>query len=102
MVIRKLALLWLVCIASCLNIFAQTNSGTGFLFQLPGTDGGNHMLEYVKELVATGEYPELAKLSGGDLDSLWAKIFAHATDDTRFDRNLARLLDGIARDLHTA
>ena len=60
------------------------------------------LLEYVKELVSTGDYPSLAQMSGDDLDSLWAQIYAHATDDSRFDRNLARLLDGIARDLHTA
>ncbi|HEY5014928.1 MAG TPA: TetR/AcrR family transcriptional regulator, partial [Acidimicrobiia bacterium] len=64
-------------------------------------DGGNHMLEYVKELVATGDYPELAKMAEDHdgLDSLWAQSQAHAADESRFDRNLARLLDGIERSL---
>ena len=61
---------------------------------------GGHMLEYVKELVATGEYPQLAAMTSDvDLETLWGQIRAHAADPKRFDRNLARLLNGIEQDL---
>jgi AcrR family transcriptional regulator len=59
-----------------------------------------HILDYVVELVATGDYPQLAEM----IDTLgiapfWAQIQAHARDESRFERNLARLLDGIERSL---
>jgi AcrR family transcriptional regulator len=58
------------------------------------------MLEYIKELVATGDYPTLGRLiEEQGLEQLWQQIEGHAHDDSRFDRNLARLLDGVERDL---
>jgi AcrR family transcriptional regulator len=60
----------------------------------------NRMTDYVEELVATGGYPHLAKLVD-DLgaDAIWAAFAAHGADDSRFDRNLGRLLDGIEASL---
>ncbi|HEX4489981.1 MAG TPA: TetR/AcrR family transcriptional regulator [Acidimicrobiia bacterium] len=63
-------------------------------------DDDSEMIEYVKELVATGEYPALQRMiDEHGLEQLWAQIEGHAHDDARFDRNLARLLDGVERDL---
>jgi AcrR family transcriptional regulator len=63
-------------------------------------DDDTEMIEYVKELVATGEYPTLeALMDEHGLEQLWTQVEAHAHDDTRFDRNLTRLLDGIERAL---
>jgi hypothetical protein len=58
------------------------------------------MMEYVQDLVATGDYPQLSTLAEGEgLDALWAHIQSHGLDPDRFDRNLARLLDGVERSL---
>ncbi|MEP6962603.1 MAG: hypothetical protein ABI995_11035, partial [Acidobacteriota bacterium] len=47
MVIRKLAQLSLVILATCIHLSAQANQGTGFLFQAPGVAGtGNRLLGY--------------------------------------------------------
>jgi hypothetical protein len=63
-------------------------------------DDDGEMIDYVKELVATGEYPSLEALTTEHgFAPLWEQIEAHAHDDTRFGRNLARLLDGIERSL---
>jgi AcrR family transcriptional regulator len=68
--------------------------------------GGEHvpergrMVDYVEELVASGGYPQLASLVDEiGTDAIWSAMAAHAADTTRFDRNLARLLDGIERSL---
>ena len=54
------------------------------------------MTKYVGGLVATGEYPQLAKLADElGLDEVWAQLGSHFRDEGRFDRNLARLIDGI-------
>jgi AcrR family transcriptional regulator len=64
------------------------------------SDDPREMIAYVNELVATGDYPQLAELTKTDkLEQLWAKMQDHANDPARFDRNLARLLDGIEQDL---
>jgi AcrR family transcriptional regulator len=58
------------------------------------------MVAYVKELVDRGGFPTLeALMNEYGLEQLWQQIEGHARDDGRFDRNLARLLDGIERDL---
>jgi AcrR family transcriptional regulator len=63
-------------------------------------DESDHMAAYVNELVATGDYPQLAKMMEGvGIDDLWAEIQAHSRDAARFDRNLDRLLDGIQQSL---
>lgn len=58
------------------------------------------LLGYVQELTKSGEYPRLAALiAEHGLEPLWTMVSEHGRDETRFDRNLARLLDGIDRDL---
>ena len=54
----------------------------------------------MQELTRSGEYPRLAALiAEHGLEPLWTMVSEHGRDETRFDRNLARLLDGIDRDL---
>jgi len=61
---------------------------------------GDAMKRYVEDLIATGGFPELTRLVGEvGTAGVWAELSAHANDPDRFDRNLARLLDGIERDL---
>ena len=63
-----------------------------------GTDDPHdgEMIEYVKRLITTGGYPQLQAIAGEvGLDAAWATIAGHMRDPNRFDRNLARLLDGI-------
>ena len=63
---------------------------------------GDAMKRYVEDLVGTGEFPELARLVEREgTAGVWAQLSAHANDPDRFDRNLARLLDGIERDLRS-
>lgn len=60
-----------------------------------GHDPG--MVEYMQELLAAGDYPALGALTAElGLPELWARMQAHAIDDARFERNLARLLAGFA------
>lgn len=57
------------------------------------------LVDYVDELSATGEYPQLARLiAAHGSQEAWAIINAHAADVERFDRNLARILDGFEAD----
>ncbi len=61
------------------------------------TEGGEETLAYMEELIAEGGYPALAALTAADgLSATWSRMRAHATDEQRFDRNLARLLAGFA------
>jgi AcrR family transcriptional regulator len=61
---------------------------------------GEAMQRYVTELIATGEFPELTRLVQREgTAKVWADFSAHARDPGRFDRNLARLLDGIEQDV---
>jgi hypothetical protein len=58
------------------------------------------MSQYVNGLIATGDYPQLAAISAEyGLYEAWETIEDHRRDPGRFDRNLARLLDGIEADL---
>ena len=59
-----------------------------------------YMVDYVGGLIATGEYPQLAKLADElGLEEGWTRIEDHSRDPGRFDRNLARLLAGIEQSL---
>ncbi len=54
------------------------------------------MVAYVEGLLDTGEYPALEALAADlGLEEAWAQVEAHMRDDTRFDRSLGWLLDGI-------
>jgi AcrR family transcriptional regulator len=58
------------------------------------------MMNYVDELLSSGDFPELAHLVEQEgLEQTWSQVHAHAHDPARFDRNLQRLLDGIEQDL---
>ena len=69
-------------------------------------DGGGHQLPpematYLQSLVATGHYPALAAMAEHhSLPGAWQKVSDAMRDPGRFDRNLARLLDGFERSLH--
>jgi AcrR family transcriptional regulator len=55
------------------------------------------MPHYVKELAGSGEYPRIEELVAEQgIAGLLAEVSAAGADDTRFARNLARLLDGLA------
>lgn len=57
-------------------------------------------LGYTESLVATGRYPRLAELADErGLRGVWERFMVVMTDEERFDRGLARLLDGIELDL---
>jgi len=65
-----------------------------------GIDGIDAMRDYVVELVETGDYPQLAAvIAETGVADAWNQIVGHASDTDRFDRNLARLLDGFEADL---
>ena len=58
------------------------------------------MFDYVAGLIGTGSYPALSALTDDvGLEQAWSQIEAHNRDTHRFDRNLERLLDGLARHL---
>ena len=58
------------------------------------------MVEYVEGLLHTGEYPALQAIADElGVMKAWEQIETHMRDDTRFDRNLTRLLDGIEVEL---
>jgi AcrR family transcriptional regulator len=60
---------------------------------------GREMLGYVADLISTGEYPQLSALAEAEgLESSWAQMEAATLDPTRFDRNLARLLNGFEQE----
>jgi AcrR family transcriptional regulator len=68
--------------------------------RLPDASDDTGMITYIKGLIATGEYPQLAALAAEHgLDEAWEEIERHRRDPQRFGRNLARLLDGIGADL---
>lgn len=70
----------------CLNQRNNVESDTGF---------DRDMIDYVSGLIDTGDYPALTALADGiGLDPAWDQIEAHLRDQTRFARNLDRLLDG--------
>jgi AcrR family transcriptional regulator len=64
---------------------------------------GSDMVDYVNGLIATGDYPQLAELASTcSTEEIWSRIAAHMRDRGRFDRNLARILDGFEADFASA
>jgi len=58
------------------------------------------MRDYVETLVGTGEYPALAAIRRDPgLERAWIEMQRQVSDPDRFDRNLARLLDGFEAEL---
>ncbi|MGZ4715109.1 MAG: TetR/AcrR family transcriptional regulator [Acidimicrobiales bacterium] len=75
----------------CLNRRNNTQAGDAF---------DDSMVAYVNGLIDTGEYPALKALVDDlGLDESWTQIETNLRDDSRFDRTLERLLDGIEADL---
>jgi AcrR family transcriptional regulator len=57
------------------------------------------MIAYLETQLETGEYPHLAAIAGDDPRAQIEHIMEMSGDEQRFERGLARLLDGIALDL---
>jgi len=72
------------------------------LFQPRDADNSTFdgLLKYLFTLVESGDFPNLRTLvDQHGMRAVWGQIEAHNTDAGRFERNLARLLDGIERDI---
>jgi hypothetical protein len=64
----------------------------GTFDEVPGA-----LVEYIDAQLATGEYPHIEELAGrGDTREVFGRLMATIFDETRFERGLDRLLDGIA------
>jgi AcrR family transcriptional regulator len=62
--------------------------------------GNDGMIGYVGTLLATGDYPQLTALvAEHGLDEAWEIMSAYFADSGRFERNLARVLDGLQTSL---
>jgi AcrR family transcriptional regulator len=60
----------------------------------------SEMLDYIQELMTTGEYPQLEAISEtAGLGESWSMVSEQMRDPTRFERNLDRLLDGIEAEI---
>jgi AcrR family transcriptional regulator len=57
------------------------------------------MIAYLETQLQTGEFPHLAAFSGDDPRAAFTRVAQLGSDEQRFERGLARLLDGIALDL---
>ena len=69
-------------------------------FQTDDDPASTSMNDYLADLIASGEFPTLGRLiDERGIDEFWAALQTHAADESRFDRNLTRLLDGIEADL---
>jgi AcrR family transcriptional regulator len=63
-------------------------------------DDEDHMVGYVNVLIETGAYPHLAALTDTmGVRSLWRSVHSALRDESRFARNLRRVLDGIEASL---
>ena len=66
-------------------------------------DGEQAMIAYVTELSRTGDYPQIATLFDElGAEAVWEAVAEGRRDPARFDRNLQRLLDGLAQWLESA
>jgi AcrR family transcriptional regulator len=62
----------------------------------------SEMMDYIEALLIDDEYPALAAMVAEmGLPQVWSRMDAHARGTGRFDRNLARLLDGFEASLST-
>jgi AcrR family transcriptional regulator len=60
----------------------------------------DEMQRYLLDLATTGDYPQIsALLDEYGADAIFEEFRADVQDESRFERNLARILDGIERDL---
>jgi AcrR family transcriptional regulator len=71
--------------------------------QRDGDPFEENMISYVNELIETGDYPQLAALTEEHgVEGTWTELDRYFRDPTRFERGLARLLDGFAASLTDA
>lgn len=64
------------------------------------TENTDGMIAYLSELIGSGGYPQLAALMAQHgAVGLYRSVQDHSADDARFDRNLERLLAGIAAEV---
>jgi len=64
------------------------------------TDDEDSMIEYISVLLETGAYPQLEALTAdASLRTVWREVHRALRDERRFERNLDRILDGIAASL---
>jgi AcrR family transcriptional regulator len=63
--------------------------------RLVKTDEDSAILDYVRVLIETGEYPSIAQLDADvGLEQLWVTLEEIEANGDRFEQNLRRLLDG--------
>ena len=68
--------------------------------QSDGNPFDDDMIGYVNDLIATGDYPQLAALTAEQgVEETWTELDRHYRDPGRFERGLTRLLDGFAASL---
>jgi AcrR family transcriptional regulator len=61
----------------------------------PDAHSGGAMITYVTSLLGSGDYPRIeAMAKEWGMDKAWQRVHRHSRDEDRFERNLARLLDG--------
>ena len=61
----------------------------------PDAQSGGAMIAYVTSLLGSGQYPRIESMAKEwGMDKAWQRIHKHSRDEDRFERNLARLLDG--------
>jgi AcrR family transcriptional regulator len=85
-------------------VFAVDEYVFGYCLQERGGDMNGRqkgaLVRYVEDLVRTGDYPQLrAYMDELGTDAVWKAFDESRADGERFERNLRRLLDGIALDL---
>jgi AcrR family transcriptional regulator len=69
----------------------------------PDAPSGEAMIGYVTSLLGSGDYPRIeAMAKEWGMDEAWQRIHKHSRDENRFERNLARLLDGFDTKTHVA
>jgi hypothetical protein len=53
------------------------------------------LIEYIDDQLGTGRFPHTERLLGGDTRAAFERLLPRMFDEGRFDRGLARLLDGV-------
>jgi AcrR family transcriptional regulator len=80
-------------------VFGYCLQRRAFSFDGNGPQVGR-VVSYVESLLATDRYPQLSALAETfGLREAWERIQDQAADEGRFERNLARLLDGVEQSL---
>lgn len=67
-----------------------------------GTAPSEALLAFMQRELATGQYPQLAALTGDDPAGAWSRVMSQASYEQRFEIGLAALLDGLPHALGRA